>query len=127
MRDILGSQSNYKTKRCQKFWNAGYCAYGSRCNFLHFEEEAEDQVKRKHFSGKILDQLSRTIGSAASSNPDSGYTTPLISSSSLKPKLPPTPVPLSMMVRPVHGSGRLAAVTNNGEYYWVDTRTQKYV
>lgn len=124
MRDV-GEQSKYKTKRCQKFWNAGYCAYGPRCNFLHYEEE--DQVKPKHCSGQILDTMSRTFGPAAGSNLDRSNTAQRISPGGIKSMLPPTPVPLSMVFRPVHGSGRMAAVINNGEYYWIDTRTQQYV
>ena len=45
MRNV-GQHSKYKTKRCQKYWIAGYCAYGPRCNFLHYEEK--DQVQPKH-------------------------------------------------------------------------------
>lgn len=29
--------NKYKTKSCQKYWVTGYCAYGPRCNFLHYE------------------------------------------------------------------------------------------
>ena len=29
--------NKYKTKLCQKYWIAGYCAYGPRCNFIHQE------------------------------------------------------------------------------------------
>lgn len=44
MRNV-GQHNKYKTKRCQKYWIAGYCAYGPRCNFLHSEKE--DQVVPK--------------------------------------------------------------------------------
>jgi butyrate response factor 1 len=29
--------SNYKTKKCKQFFDAGYCPYGSRCQFKHAE------------------------------------------------------------------------------------------
>ena len=36
--------NKYKTKLCQKFWIAGYCAYGPRCNFIHNEAERPAEV-----------------------------------------------------------------------------------
>merc|ERR1712059_124808 len=35
------SNPRYKTKLCQKYWIAGYCAYGPRCNFVHQEMEKQ--------------------------------------------------------------------------------------
>jgi len=121
MRNV-GQHSKYKTKRCQKYWIAGYCAYGPRCNFLHYEEK--DQVQPKHSSGPMSGRLARPGGEV---NLDSGYTTPSMSPPALSLKLPSTPVPLDTLFRPVHGSGRLAAVSKEGEFFWIDTRTQKYV
>jgi hypothetical protein len=33
------SSSNYKTKKCKQFFENGFCPYGSRCQFLHRDEE----------------------------------------------------------------------------------------
>jgi len=117
MRNV-GQHSKYKTKRCQKYWIAGYCAYGPRCNFLHYEE--------KDSTGPLtIKQTSK----AMSGSLESGYNTPGPSLSPLgvKSSLPSTPVALDILYRPCVGSGRLAAFTRNGEYHWIDTRTQRYV
>ena len=123
MRNV-GQHSKYKTKRCQKYWIAGYCAYGPRCNFLHYEEKNQVQPKPGHMT-------SRTRDSSASGGEmmsvESSCTTPSMSPPGLCYKLPSTPVPLDTLYRPSHGSGRLAAVTREGEYHWLDIRTQKYV
>ena len=42
LRDVIRN-SKYKTKLCQKYWLVGYCAYGPRCNFLHYELEADEE------------------------------------------------------------------------------------
>ena len=118
MRNV-GQHSKYKTKRCQKYWIAGYCAYGPRCNFLHYEE--------KDSAGPpSLKQPTKTTMSASL---ESGYNTPgpSLSPPGLKSSLPSTPVALDILYRPCVGSGRLAAFTRNGEYHWIDTRTQRYV
>ena len=124
MRNV-GQHSKYKTKRCQKYWIAGYCAYGPRCNFLHYEEKNQVQPKP---GGHLT---SRTRDSSASGGEmmsvESSCTTPSMSPPGLGYKLPTTPVPLDTLYRPSHGSGRLAAVTRDGEYHWLDIRTQRYV
>lgn len=136
MRNV-GQHSKYKTKRCQKvrqtiwsilpcinltktfqYWIAGYCAYGPRCNFLHYEE--------KDSAGPLtIKQTSK----AMSGSLESGYNTPgpSLSPPGVKSSLPSTPVALDILYRPCVGSGRLAAFTRNGEYHWIDTRTQRYV
>ena len=111
----MGQHSKYKTKRCQKYWIAGYCAYGPRCNFLHYEEK--DQVGPKH------GVQARDSGGAASL--ESGCTTPSMSPPNIKYKLPSTPVPLEILYRPSHGSGRLAALTRDGEVTCVYFYTMK--
>ena len=144
MRNV-GQHSKYKTKRCQKYWIAGticnkqktyllkftfsgYCAYGPRCNFLHYEEK--DQVQPKHTNpttSRGRDCSGGSGGSGEMSLESSGVTTPSMSPPNIKYKLPTTPVPLEVLNRPSHGSGRLAAVTRDGEFHWIDIRTQKYV
>ena len=119
MRNV-GQHSKYKTKRCQKYWIAGYCAYGPRCNFLHYEEkDSSAPASIKPSKGEISGSL------------ESGYQTsqtpPSLSPPAVKPCLPTTPLALHTLYRPTVGSGRLAAFTVNGRYHWIDTRTQKYV
>ena len=121
MRNV-GQHSKYKTKRCQKYWIAGYCAYGPRCNFLHYEEkDSSAPVSIKPSKGGMSGSL------------ESGYQTsqtpPSLSPPAAKSCLPKTPVALDhpSLYRPTVGSGRLAALTMNGRYHWIDTWTQKYV
>jgi len=125
MRNV-GQHSKYKTKRCQKYWIAGYCAYGPRCNFLHYEEK--DQIQPKH-GGNSTSRARDSSGSGGSGemSVESSCTTPSLSPPHIKYKLPSTPVPLEVLYRPSHGSGRLAAITRDGEFHWIDIRTQKYV
>eukprot|EP00092_Neocalanus_flemingeri_P018824 GFUD01020382.1.p1 GENE.GFUD01020382.1~~GFUD01020382.1.p1 ORF type:complete len:325 (+),score=72.93 GFUD01020382.1:210-1184(+) len=131
MRNV-GQHNKYKTKRCQKYWIAGYCAYGPRCNFLHNEER--DQVQPKHaqtIQAQNLQNQRRMAGirkgSAGEFSGESNCTTPSCSPPNIKFKLPTTPLPLEVLHRPSFGSGRLAAYTRDGEFFWIDTRTQKYV
>ena len=118
MRNV-GQHSKYKTKRCQKFWIAGYCAYGPRCNFLHYEE--------KDSAGPL--HIKPPVKGHRSGSQESGYNTPgpSLSPPAVRASLPPTPLCLDVLYRPSLGSGRLAAYTRNGEYHWIDTRTQRYV
>ena len=56
-RDELKEKSliplNYKTKRCNQFFNLGYCTFGHRCRFLHYEE----RPKRLPIFEKLSNQL----------------------------------------------------------------------
>jgi len=140
MRNV-GQHNKYKTKRCQKYWIAGYCAYGPRCNFLHSEKE--DQVVPKPGPGagsglashRRQSQAQLRKGSAGELSVDTSggsgdslpRTTPSCSPPHIKFKLPSTPVPLEILHRPSFGSGRLAAFSRDGEFFWIDIRTQKYV
>jgi len=128
MRNV-GQHNKYKTKRCQKYWIKGYCAYGPRCNFLHYEER--DQVQPKYSQNMQINQKRITNGvrkgSAGEFSGCSNSTTPSCSPPKIKMKLPTTPLPLEILHRPSFGSGRLAAYTKDGEVYWLDTRTQKFV
>ena len=128
MRNV-GQHNKYKTKRCQKYWIKGYCAYGPRCNFLHYEER--DQVLPKYSQNIQINQKKITTvvrkGSAGEFSGCSSSTTPSSSPPKMKLKLPTTPLPLEILHRPSFGSGRLAAYTKDGELYWLDTRTQKFV
>jgi len=126
MRNV-GQHNKYKTKRCQKYWIKGYCAYGPRCNFLHYEEK--DQIMPKYSQNVQSQKRVAGIrkGSAGEFSGCSNSTTPSCSPPKLKLKLPTTPVPLEILHRPSFGSGRLAAYTKDGEVYWLDTRTQKFV
>lgn len=36
---------NYKTKKCIQFYENGYCPYGSRCQFLHKNEQQEEKTQ----------------------------------------------------------------------------------
>ena len=36
------ADSKYKTKLCQNYWSVGYCAYGPRCRFIHYEVTNEE-------------------------------------------------------------------------------------
>ena len=125
----VGQHNKYKTKRCQKYWIKGYCAYGPRCNFLHYEER--DQVLPKYSQNIQINQKKITTvvrkGSAGEFSGCSSSSTPSSSPPKMKLKLPTTPLPLEILHRPSFGSGRLAAYTKDGELYWLDTRTQKFV
>jgi len=133
MRNV-GQHNKYKTKRCQKYWIAGYCAYGPRCNFLHNEER--DQIQNK--PNQVVAQPPQNMfclkrssflrkGSSGDYSGESSPTTLSCSPPNVKFKLPITPVPLETLFRPTFGSGRLAAYTQNDEFFWIDIRTQKYV
>jgi len=130
MRNV-GQHNKYKTKRCQKYWIAGYCAYGPRCNFLHNEERDLVQQKPQILSTQNLVSQRRSDGlrkgSTGEYSGESSSTSPSSSPTSMKFKLPTTPVPLEVLHRPLHGSGRLAAYTVDGEFFWIDMRTQRYV
>lgn len=131
MRNV-GQHNKYKTKRCQKYWIAGYCAYGPRCNFLHNEERDQVQPKPSQtIHAQNLQNQRRMAGirkgSAGEFSGESNCTTPSCSPPNIKFKLPTTPLPLEVLHRPSFGSGRLAAYTRDGEFFWIDTRTQKYV
>ena len=139
MRNV-GQRNKYKTKRCQKYWIAGYCAYGPRCNFMHNEENDQVQPKpAQTIHAQNLQNLRRMAGrttsgmdwirkgSAGEFSGESNFTTPSCSPPAIKFKLPTTPIPLEVLHRPSFGSGRLAAYTREGEFFWIDTRTQKYV
>jgi len=134
MRNV-GQHSRYKTKRCQKYWIAGYCAYGPRCNFLHNEERDQVQPKHGHVQTVQAQNLqnqrrmaSIRKGSAGELSGESNNTTPSVSPSNIKFKLPTTPIPLEVLDRPTYGSGRLAAyTTKDGNFFWIDLRTQKFV
>jgi len=39
MRQKIVSTSYYKTKKCKQFFEFGYCPYGSRCQFLHKNDQ----------------------------------------------------------------------------------------
>ena len=110
MRDA-GKQNKYKTKLCQKYWIAGYCAYGPRCNFLH-NEEGETQVKQ-------INSIEDNIGESFE------LPSPSLSSSTARGmvRIPP----LSSLLWPQYGSGRLAAFPHNDGLAWVDTRTNTIV
>jgi len=125
MRNV-SQHSKYKTKRCQKYWISGYCAYGPRCNFLHYEEMSEVRPKPIPVNSRIRENSG---GSGKEMNADSGYSTPnpSLSPPGIGVKLPSTPLFLELLIRPTHGSGRLAALVKDGEWYWIDTITQKYV
>jgi hypothetical protein len=47
LRPDVVRHTKYKTKLCQKYWIAGYCAYGPRCNFVH--DEAEKSKKEDDY------------------------------------------------------------------------------
>mgnify|MGYP001236155209 CR=1 FL=1 len=135
--------SKYKTKQCKTFWNHGYCPYGGRCQFLHFEKEQvkpkaimDPEVLKKqgglNFPEKSQDSAYNT--SAESITPPKLSMLPpppvprYVATGSKEPVLlPPAPVPLELLHRPLHGSGRLGTVEKNGEFFWYDTYTQKYV
>lgn len=102
MRDT-GKHNKYKTKLCQKYWIAGYCAYGPRCNFVHNEE-----------------------GGRGSGGDTSGESLEWGIASSVSPPAPPIP-PLSGLTKPNFGSGRLAAFKHNNNLTWVDTWTRTIV
>jgi len=126
MRNV-SQHSKYKTKRCQKYWISGYCAYGPRCNFLHYEDISEVRPKPTQANSRIRENSGGSGNNEI--NADSGYSTPNPSMSppGLGVKLPSTPLFLDILIRPTHGSGRLAALVKDGEWYWIDTITQKYV
>ena len=46
--------NKYKTKHCQKYWIAGYCAYGPRCNFIHQEKENQKSSGMIATAGEAL-------------------------------------------------------------------------
>ena len=69
----MSQHSKYKTKRCQKYWISGYCAYGPRCNFLHYEEMSEVRPKPIPVNSMIRENSG---GSGKEMNADSGYSTP---------------------------------------------------
>ena len=135
--------SKCKTKQCKTFWNHGYCPYGGRCQFLHFEKEQvkpkaimDPEVLKKqgglNFPEKSQDSAYNT--SAESITPPKLSMLPpppvprYVATGSKEPVLlPPAPVPLELLHRPLHGSGRLGTVEKNGEFFWYDTYTQKYV
>ena len=82
--------SKYKTKQCKTFWNHGYCPYGGRCQFLHFEKE---QVKPKAIM--VSEVLEKQGGlNFPEKSQDSAYNT---SAESITPPklamLAPPPVP----------------------------------
>jgi hypothetical protein len=115
MRDS-GKQNKYKTKLCQKYWIAGYCAYGPRCNFLHKKDgeagQPEPSARRKKNSVGDTSRESYELNS---------------------PSLSPTTVggaqipPLSALLWPKFGSGRLAAFPHQDSLTWVDTWTNRIV
>jgi len=132
MRNV-GQHNRYKTKRCQKYWIAGYCPYGPRCNFLHNEERDQIQPKHKHsqtIQAQNLQNQRRIAGirkgSTGEFSGESNSTTPSCSPPNIEFKLPTLPIALEVLHRPSFGSGRLAAYTRDGEFFWIDTRTQKY-
>ena len=106
-----GKQNKYKTKLCQKYWIAGYCAYGPRCNFVHNEDGGCGKADR---------------GRTGSAGDLSGESLEWVSSNSYSPGGQRIP-PLEELVRPEFGSGRLAAFTVNNTLTWVDTWTRKIV
>ena len=109
MRDA-GKQNKYKTKLCQKYWIAGYCAYGPRCNFLHNEDDGETPVKKRN-------SVEDTSGESFEWN------SPSPTAAGAMVRIPP----LSSLLWPQYGSGRLAAFPYNDELRWVDTRTNRIV
>jgi hypothetical protein len=43
---------NFKTKACVQFHTTGYCAYGTRCQFLHSQYSITDKVPQKKAAQK---------------------------------------------------------------------------
>merc|ERR1719300_1937914 len=56
--------NKYKTKHCQKYWIAGYCAYGPRCNFIHQEQE-----NQKFQGGSVTGSSMDTVAKNRAINP----------------------------------------------------------
>ena len=149
----VGQHSKYKTQKCQNYWLLGYCAYGPRCKFLHYEEKDSSgflwQIKANSAERSrkgSLDSDSNNLESSTELSTDPSpepsmelvtepRTQPTlehnmknkISSSRTKLQLPPTPLPLEKLYRPSVGSGRLAALIRGEELHWIDIRTMRYV
>ena len=149
----VGQHSKYKTQKCQNYWLLGYCAYGPRCKFLHYEEKDSsgfrwkikaNGAERSRKGSLESDSNNIESGMELSTDPSPEPSMELLtetrmeptmehsmknqmSSSRTKLQLPPTPMPLEKLHRPSVGSGRLAAFIKGGELHWIDTRTMRYV
>ncbi len=60
LRDVVRN-NKYKTKLCQKYWVAGYCAYGPRCNFLHDEDKMMSEIAVKEVSFEVLIKIFKAL------------------------------------------------------------------
>jgi len=140
--------NKYKTKLCQKFWIAGYCAYGPRCNFVHNEKEKDvysedcDNNKEISFGCPNGDDLSMPpprnlpprFAVRTNKVPDFERKTSVgdsvgDSGSEVEGRNPSLSPPGTSLVyhKPIFGSGRFAAHSQEDIFTWVDTWTQKYL
>lgn len=142
--------NKYKTKLCQKFWIAGYCAYGPRCNFVHNEKEKDvysedcdnNGGKEISFGSPNGDDLSMPpprnlpprFAVRTNKVPDFERKTSVgdsvgDSGSEVEGRNPSLSPPGTSLVyhKPIFGSGRFAAHSQEDIFTWVDTWTQKYL
>jgi len=142
--------NKYKTKLCQKFWIAGYCAYGPRCNFIHNENERETFTENYDANIGVKEnsiccpkevfmppprQLPPRIAGRNDLLVDSERKTSVgdrdsgDSGSDFGGRAPSVSPPGNSMTyhKPIFGSGRFAAHSQDDIFTWVDTWTQKYL
>lgn len=142
--------NKYKTKLCQKFWIAGYCAYGPRCNFIHNENERETFTENYDANIGVKEnsiccpkevfmppprQLPPRIAGRNDLLVDSERKTSVgdrdsgDSGSDFGGRAPSLSPPGNSMTyhKPIFGSGRFAAHSQDDIFTWVDTWTQKYL
>lgn len=118
----VGMHTNYKTKPCRKYWIAGACPYGPRCNFMHNEPQGQPgEGRTAGTKGAIGLPLGHDSGFDSSISPNS-VSPPAYKGPPLGSKLSPSP-PLDTLIRPPHGSGRMAAIVKGERYLWIDTWT----
>jgi len=118
----VGTNTNYKTKRCRKYWMAGCCPYGPRCNFLHHESRGRVQSPMEPMRKASVARKASTGDSGCESSNSNNVSPTPYNSRGVGNKISPIPT-LDTLHRPLHGSGRMAALVNGSSYTWIDTRT----